>query len=160
MSSRNRKYTNDEIIIYWRADLCVHNTSCYRTLRAVFDPSKRPWVNAKGAPSDEIKAVIEKCPTDALTFKWCDEAKNATETSPKLYKGDENIDFKTNSEASSGVKINIRPNGPIIIEGNCEVEDDGVPLKPQKMYSFCRCGASKNMPFCDGAHFSIGFKDR
>lgn len=158
MSNRNRIYSNGDIVIYWRADLCVHNTVCYRTLRSVFDPSKRPWVNPQGADSESIKAVIEKCPTDALTFRWVDDAKNEIEGSTKLYKGDQSEFSKTKNEESSVCKVNIRPNGPIIIEGECEVENGGVVLKQQKMYSFCRCGMSKNMPYCDGAHFSTGFK--
>lgn len=164
MKSRNRKYSNGEINIYWKADLCVHNTHCYRTLRSVFDPSKRPWVNPLGATSGQIKEVIEACPTDALMFSWCDEKRNIDETSSKLYKGDEATEFggsPISSEVGEPVKVNLRPNGPIIIDGECQVEDsEGNLLKSQKMYSLCRCGGSKNQPYCDGSHFSIGYKDR
>lgn len=61
----------------------------------------------------------------------------------------------------SDVKINCRPNGPFLIEGPITVLDsDGnpFPLNPDKpKVALCRCGASKNRPFCDGSHNSCGF---
>ena len=61
----------------------------------------------------------------------------------------------------SEVKITVRPNGPLRIEGAVKLADaDGnewdVASKPA--FSLCRCGASANKPFCDGAHNKIGFQ--
>ncbi len=56
------------------------------------------------------------------------------------------------------VKITVRKNGPLLVEdpnGNVELVDaDGIQydLAGKKVYALCRCGASANRPFCDGAH--------
>ena len=59
------------------------------------------------------------------------------------------------------VTIEVLENGPYIVEGLDEVIDyDGSKLaKPagRKTIALCRCGASANKPFCDGAHHDIGF---
>lgn len=158
MKSRNRAYTNGEITILWRASECIHNTLCYRDLRSVFDPVKRPWVNPNGAPTDKILDIIERCPSLALTFRWNDPERNKTETSPKLFLGDMDKEFEPH-ESSKGAKVEIRPNGPLLISGDFTViGSDGNPLQPTKLVSLCRCGKSGNMPYCDGTHFKIGFK--
>jgi CDGSH-type Zn-finger protein len=36
---------------------------------------------------------------------------------------------------------------------------DGAPYEVRNRVTLCRCGASRNKPFCDGTHASIGFKD-
>jgi uncharacterized Fe-S cluster protein YjdI len=36
-------------------------THCYKELIEVFNPDKRPWVNMKGAPTDEIIEVVDMC---------------------------------------------------------------------------------------------------
>ena len=67
------------------------------------------------------------------------------------------------------VKITIRKNGPYRVEappGSIEMVDpDGHPydlstrMKEGKLaFSLCRCGASVQKPFCDGAHSKIGFQ--
>jgi CDGSH-type Zn-finger protein len=62
----------------------------------------------------------------------------------------------------SEVKINVRDNGPLLIEGKFQLVDaDGnaLPLAADKpAFALCRCGASANKPFCDGAHKSAGFE--
>jgi CDGSH-type Zn-finger protein len=50
--------------------------------------------------------------------------------------------------------------GPIWVRGGVQVIGaDGFVYEVRNRVTLCRCGASKNKPFCDGAHASIGFKD-
>ena len=60
------------------------------------------------------------------------------------------------------VKIRIRPNGPFLVEGAVELTDsagNAYPLSPDKpAIALCRCGASKDQPFCDGSHRASGFE--
>jgi CDGSH-type Zn-finger protein len=58
-------------------------------------------------------------------------------------------------------KITARPNGPYLVEGECELFDPtGVKIDTagKPMIALCRCGASVNKPFCDGTHSKMGFK--
>ena len=70
MSSYDRKYTNGEITVYWKPSKCIHATTCFRELIEVFNPRKRPWVNMQGAPSKRIIEVVDKCPTQAIAWKY------------------------------------------------------------------------------------------
>ena len=57
------------------------------------------------------------------------------------------------------VKINVRRNGPYIINGPVELTDaDGNTYPVQDRMALCRCGASTTKPFCDGSHSKIGFQ--
>ena len=59
------------------------------------------------------------------------------------------------------VRIRMRPDGPFVVEGPIEIVDSqgqAFPLNSEKpVIALCRCGASGNRPFCDGAHKSCGF---
>ena len=60
------------------------------------------------------------------------------------------------------VKIRLRDNGPLVVEGKIVLTDaDGneYPISPDKpAVALCRCGASQNRPFCDGAHNRANFE--
>ena len=63
-------------------------------------------------------------------------------------------------DLSNDVKntIMIRPDGPLIARGDIEVLDvEGNCIYQGKDIALCRCGASKNKPFCDGSHKEIAF---
>ena len=58
-------------------------------------------------------------------------------------------------------KIIIRDNGSIGVEGDFTITDmAGNPfdLGGRDKIGLCRCGASENKPFCDGAHRKVGFQ--
>jgi len=61
----------------------------------------------------------------------------------------------------SDAKIKVLDNGPLLVENPITVTDaDGneFPIDPAKpSVALCRCGASANKPFCDGAHRNAGF---
>lgn len=50
--------------------------------------------------------------------------------------------------------------GPIAVRGGVQlVGADGFEYEVRNRMTLCRCGGSKNKPFCDGTHVSIGFRD-
>ena len=55
------------------------------------------------------------------------------------------------------VRFTTLPNGPVLFEGTLSVEGVGSKEVRVAKGAFCRCGASKNKPFCDGSHGRIGF---
>ena len=61
-----REYATDEIVVEWRPELCVHSGNCARGLPFVFDPKRRPWVDARAATADAIQAQVGRCPSGAL----------------------------------------------------------------------------------------------
>ncbi len=64
------------------------------------------------------------------------------------------------SDRLEEVRIKVRINGPYRIEGPVIMEDaDGNRFQlPEGRISLCRCGGSKNKPFCDGSHRELGFQ--
>jgi len=58
------------------------------------------------------------------------------------------------------VSIRTRENGPLLVTGPVTLVDpDGnaFDLGNKETIALCRCGQSKNRPFCDGAHKACGF---
>jgi CDGSH-type Zn-finger protein len=53
----------------------------------------------------------------------------------------------------------LKPNGPIRVLGVPIAHGDGTPFPRAERCSLCRCGSSGAMPFCDGTHKAVGFRD-
>ncbi|MCF6093768.1 CDGSH iron-sulfur domain-containing protein [Microaerobacter geothermalis] len=60
----------------------------------------------------------------------------------------------------SDVVIKKLDDGPFLVTGPVRLEDGkGNAYDVNEQFAICRCGASKNKPFCDGSHKQVGFKD-
>jgi uncharacterized Fe-S cluster protein YjdI len=135
-----KNYTNGEITVVWKPDLCIHSTKCVSGLSEVFDTQARPWVNMQGADSERIIAQVNLCPSGALSyFTNADEVK---------------------TDKIEEICVEILPNGPLLVFGSLRViGKDGNESQRTGKTAFCRCGASMNKPFCDGSHLTAQFKD-
>lgn len=135
-----REYTNGEVTVVWKPDLCIHSTLCFNGLPEVFDPARRPWVNIQGAGSDQIVDQVKKCPSGALSYYL-----NREQMMPV--------------EPESETVVEVTPGGPLMVYGNIIVKvAEGRETRRERVTAFCRCGQSQNKPYCDGTHSKIEFK--
>lgn len=134
-----KKYSNDEITVVWKPATCIHAKNCWKGLIQVFNPKNRPWINLDGATTQKIKDQVKSCPSGALSYE-------------------SNIENDL-EEVYTDTKVEVLENGPLLIYGTLHVTNsDGSTEVKNKTTAFCRCGASQNKPYCDGAHVKSNFK--
>lgn len=139
-----KKYTNSEITVLWKPDLCIHSGNCVRGLEKVFNPKDRPWIKMYSANSDEIIKTVNKCPSGALTYERNSEMIDKSEAAQ--------------SQKPAATNIRIISGGPIMVEGNVTITDkEGKETQKEGKTFLCRCGGSKNKPYCDGTHKTVEF---
>jgi putative redox protein len=64
-----RKYTNGEVTVIWKPEICRHSGVCVRGLPLVFNPRRRPWIEMAHADTETITAQVNRCPSGALTWQ-------------------------------------------------------------------------------------------
>lgn len=137
--SKIKEYSNGEATVVWEAEKCIHSAICANGLPEVFRPKLRPWVKIDAANTETIISQVKQCPSGALRFYMNNEDDKTTET------------IET--------KVEVLENGPLLVYGTLKVVDKiGNVETKNKTTAFCRCGASSNKPYCDGAHVKSEFK--
>lgn len=140
MSDHLRRYEGAALDVFYDKSRCIHAGECGRALRDVFDGRRTPWILPDNAAPDDVVKVIERCPTGALTYARKDGG-------PAERFGARNL-------------VQVVPNGPLHASGEIAIRrSDGGEVPPQARVSLCRCGQSKNKPYCDDSHVAAGFKD-
>ena len=79
-----------------------------------------------------------------------------------LYDKKTGKEIETESPPSIGVVEDpaLKCSGPLWVRGGITIEShNGTRYEKRNRVTLCRCGASGNMPFCDGSHVSIKFHD-
>lgn len=135
-----KEYSNKELTIVWKPRTCIHSVECVKALPRVYKPNDKPWIQIENATTAELKTQINKCPSGALSYFMNNESDQ--------------------EELALETKVEVLPDGPLLVYGTLKVKDkEGNESIKNKTTAFCRCGASKNKPYCDGSHIQVGFKD-
>ncbi len=87
----------------------------------------------------------------------CDNSHLKTDFKADVTFNPERLELEPQETQGGELVIKLIENGPFVVEGNYEVIGGKQYTKTCKRMSFCRCGASKNKPFCDGTHRQAGF---
>lgn len=134
------KYPGNDAEVTWQGNLCIHIGECGRAQGDLFVGGRQPWCQPDAVSQDDVTDVVLRCPTGALSVRYKDG---------------------TNPETASPVNtVNVAYNGPLFVRGELEIA--GAPEDvPGLRYraALCRCGQSKNKPYCDNSHEKAGFKD-
>jgi uncharacterized Fe-S cluster protein YjdI/CDGSH-type Zn-finger protein len=135
MSDTTEEYRSDEITVRFDGSRCIHSRNCVLSLPAVFVANAEgPWVRPDNAAVEAIADAAQGCPSGAITYERRDGG--PAESAPEIN------------------TIRVLENGPLAIRADLRIA--GQP--PLHRATLCRCGASRNKPFCDGAHRAAGFR--
>ena len=128
--------------IHFDAQRCIHSRNCVLAHPDVFVPNVQgAWIHPDAQPVQELIRLGQNCPSGAIRV-----TRNSTENAA----GD--------AASSDGLPLvntmRVRENGPLAFEA--ELQINGLP-EPTPRATLCRCGQSKNKPYCDGGHVGAGF---
>ena len=97
----------------------------------------------EGTDLDAIKDTVHACPSGALSIKPVPSPFPEVEPEPIHHRA----------------MVKVFDNGPVRVLGPCDITlADGTTVEKPNGVSFCRCGGSANLPFCDASHKTNGFK--
>lgn len=120
--------------ILFEAKRCIHARFCVTGLPAVFKANvEGAWIDPDAASVEALVGVAHACPSGAIRYLRHDGGEEEAPPAVNL--------------------LRIRENGPYAIHAGIDLAGHGEMFRA----TLCRCGASKNKPFCDGSHNDIGF---
>ena len=126
----------EKFTVTFDASRCIHSRGCVLGYPNVYVPNVQgEWIHPDAASPAEVMHTALNCPSGAIRVTMNDGS--ATSDDPPVVN-----------------TLRVRENGPLAIEAELSLR--GVPLASPRA-TLCRCGQSKNKPFCDGAHVAAGF---
>ena len=136
---KREDYSVEKITIHDNRGICAHAGRCTDGLASVFRLKQEPWIDPLGAVAEQIIETIRKCPSGALSYT---------------------VDGREQRDQEGPPAIFVSPNGPYVVTGGPGLMNtrlgDGASTEH---LTLCRCGGSKNKPFCDGSHWYNDFRD-
>lgn len=132
-------YPGEQIDVVWDGRLCIHVAECGQAKGELFLAERQPWCVPDTTTSEEVAEICERCPSGALTYA---DKSGRLEQTPA-----ENT-------------VNVIYNGPLYAHGELAIEGAQENMPGVRFRAaLCRCGSSKNKPFCDNSHQQAEFQD-
>ncbi|MDR1441320.1 MAG: (4Fe-4S)-binding protein [Bifidobacteriaceae bacterium] len=126
-----KEYYGDDITVTFDLARCLHVGVCLRSVPAVFDLKRRPWVLPDAGDPDQIAQTIRRCPSGALHYEYTDPVRQS-------------------EQGHVPVTVRTADGEPLWVEGAVAITDNGIDV-PETRAALCRCGSTANSPFCDAS---------
>jgi CDGSH-type Zn-finger protein/uncharacterized Fe-S cluster protein YjdI len=124
----------EKLELRFEARRCIHARLCVTGAPKVFLANVQgPWLHPDAMPVERLADIAHACPSGAIQYRRKDG--EADEAPPPV-----NL-------------LSVRESGPYAIRGALTLRGEAIGMRA----TLCRCGASKNKPFCDGSHHDIPF---
>ncbi len=122
------------LTLHFEARRCIHARFCVTGAPTVFLANVQgPWIHPDTLDVERLAAIAQECPSGAIRYQRKDGRPD---------------------EAAPPVNLAaIREAGPLAVRGQLQIDGRAAGYRA----TLCRCGASKNKPFCDGSHHEVGF---
>lgn len=134
MTGRIEEYRGREITLRIEGGRCIHSRRCVLGRPDVFVPNvEGAWVHPDAAPAEAVAALAKACPSGAISYRRNDGG--AEEAPPAVN------------------TVHVRENGPLAVHADLEVGGDLSTYRA----TLCRCGRSRNKPYCDNSHHEADF---
>jgi CDGSH-type Zn-finger protein/uncharacterized Fe-S cluster protein YjdI len=123
-----------DLTLIYEGKKCIHARFCVTGAPKVFLANvKGPWISPDAIEVDRLVEIAHACPSGAIRYTRKDGKHD--ELAPQV-----NL-------------VAIREAGPYAVRGDIRLNGEPAGFRA----TLCRCGASKNKPFCDGSHHDAGF---
>ena len=122
------------LTLIYEGKRCIHARFCVTGAPKVFLANVQgPWIAPDGIETARLIEIAHACPSGAIRY--------------------ERSDGEPEEQAPPVNLLAVREAGPYAVRGDLRIE--GQPA--QHRATLCRCGASKNKPYCDGSHHDAPF---
>ena len=122
-----------DLTLIYEGKKCIHSRFCVTGAPKVFLANVQgPWIHPDAMPVDSLVEIAHVCPSGAIRYR--------------------RKDGKPEEAAPPVNLIATREAGPYAARGALNIAGQAAFRA-----TLCRCGASKNKPYCDGSHHEIGF---
>ena len=122
------------LTLLFDAKKCIHSRFCVTWAPNVFLANVQgPWIQPDAMEVERLVEIAHVCPSGAIRYRRKDGKPDEAPPPVNL--------------------IALRENGPYAVRADMQLSGQRGEFRA----TLCRCGASKNKPFCDGSHNEVKF---